>query len=356
MERGVSEKIRVLLVEDSDADAELVDHSLGANPQLFELAVVDRLTAAEEHLRAHDVDVVLLDLGLPDSEGIDTFLSLRGVLGDAAVVILSVTDDEDVAVQAVSEGAQDYVSKEQVRPRTLPRIVRYALERQHAKTELRELNERLQSFVGQAVHDLRTPLATVEGLAEVLSNPEDLARDDLSQLVNGVRRQTRVLSRMVGDLLELTRSERDVVIESLDVQQVIDDVLASAPAPAGTEVTVRVDGRPRARGESTVLGRVLQNLLVNAYDYGGDHVTIEACEEGGRVVIEVRDDGEGVPGDVEARLFDEFARGSNARSSDGTGLGLAIVRRLTEAMGGDVVHRRDAGHTVFVVTLEPATE
>jgi CheY-like chemotaxis protein len=109
--------IRALLIEDNPGDARLIREMLreaGDTLAVVELAHVDRLARGLERLSQGDRDVVLLDLSLPDSQGFDTFTTVRAHAPDVAIVVLSGLNDENLAVRAVQEGAQDYLVKGQV--------------------------------------------------------------------------------------------------------------------------------------------------------------------------------------------------------------------------------------------------
>ncbi len=134
--------IQVLLVEDSLDHAELMktvlaefDGSLPGTP-LFDVAHVERLAHALARLDQGRVDVVLLDLYLPDSAGLETFVRLHAHAPDVPVVVLSALDDEVLAARAVREGAQDYLVKGQMPIELVARSLHYAVERQQAKAEL----------------------------------------------------------------------------------------------------------------------------------------------------------------------------------------------------------------------------
>ncbi len=131
---------RVLLVEDDADYAYLVRRVLkqGGSGR-FELERVDYLAKALEKLSVGEVDIVLLDLGLPDGFGLDTFHQLHRHAPDVPVVVLSGLDDDTVAVQAVGEGAQDYIFKGDLGGPVLVRAIRYAIERQRLQSTLRHL-------------------------------------------------------------------------------------------------------------------------------------------------------------------------------------------------------------------------
>jgi PAS domain S-box-containing protein len=121
----------VLLVEDGPGDAKLIRELLSeADDVIFDIHVVDRVATAVEYLGRHrNVDVVLLDLGLPDSQGLDTFRSVRAAAAWVPVVVLSGFGDKQTGSIAVAEGAQDYLVKGQVDGELIARAIRYAIER-----------------------------------------------------------------------------------------------------------------------------------------------------------------------------------------------------------------------------------
>ncbi|MFC0526560.1 PP2C family protein-serine/threonine phosphatase [Phytohabitans kaempferiae] len=133
------ERLRVLLVEDDDADAFLVGELLAEADAKVDLAVTASLTEARE--RVAGVDCVLLDLGLPDAQGLDGLRQVLAMAEHAAVVVLTGRQDEHLGVGAVAEGAQDYLLKGQVDGVLLTRALRYAVERKRADENARRLRE-----------------------------------------------------------------------------------------------------------------------------------------------------------------------------------------------------------------------
>ena len=132
-------QIHIMLVEDNLGDRRLVELSLQEElAGAFTLEAVDRLAAALTRLDGGGVDLILLDLGLPDSGGIATFQRLTAVAQAIPIVVLSGLGDDAVAVEAVTAGAQDYVVKGETAAVLLPRIVRYALERHRLQQQLRD--------------------------------------------------------------------------------------------------------------------------------------------------------------------------------------------------------------------------
>lgn len=126
--------LHILLVEDNLGDARLLQEMIrDTGSSNVELTHVPDLSSAFDTLAAGDFDIVLLDLGLPESRGLDTFMRMHEEQPDVGVVVLSGLDDEEVAITAVQEGAQDYLVKKQISGGSLMRAIRYAVERHRAR-------------------------------------------------------------------------------------------------------------------------------------------------------------------------------------------------------------------------------
>ena len=138
----VVQRTCVLLVEDNPGDARLVRESLSEGlPGQFMVEVADSLMQAQETLRAaaDEVDVVLLDLSLPDSQGLETYRAVHTLAPAIPILVLSGLNDESIAMKAVNEGAQDFLSKARVDGELLPRAIRYAMERHRLLEQVRQL-------------------------------------------------------------------------------------------------------------------------------------------------------------------------------------------------------------------------
>ena len=147
--------MRILMVEDNPGDARLLrEHLVGDRRvvELFQVVHVDRLALALEALERSSVEVVLLDLSLPDSQGIDTLNSMRKAKPGMPIVVLTSIDDEVLGLQLLQSGAQDYLVKGEVTSALLRRSVRYAVERKRAEGELRRSELFLESIVENIPH------------------------------------------------------------------------------------------------------------------------------------------------------------------------------------------------------------
>ncbi len=148
--------IRILLIEDNPGDARLIRGSLvEAASDAFEVTWADRLTRGLEHLVPGDVDVVLLDLSLPDSQGLDTVAKVIEHAPWAPIIVLTGLDDKALALEAVRRGAQDYLIKGQADGELLARASRYAVERKDVESKLAEANARLEQ-ANRSLEELAT--------------------------------------------------------------------------------------------------------------------------------------------------------------------------------------------------------
>ena len=147
--------MRVLMVEDNPGDVRLLREHLIGNcgvPQVFQLVDVDRLAPALESLDKASFDAVLLDLSLPDSQGIDTLKKVHAAKPGMPIVVMTSLDDEVLGLQLLHAGAQDYLVKGEVTASLLRRSLRYAIERKRAETELRRTEVFLESIVENIPH------------------------------------------------------------------------------------------------------------------------------------------------------------------------------------------------------------
>ena len=143
-----SKLLKILLIEDNAGDVDLIREMLTETGTVnFSVESVPRLSEAMSRLKSNAIDLVLLDLGLPDSKGLDTFIKLQAAVPDMPIIILTGNTDQHAAVTAVREGAQDYLIKGQFNGNIITRAIRYAVERKQAQAALRQSEEKYRSLV-----------------------------------------------------------------------------------------------------------------------------------------------------------------------------------------------------------------
>jgi signal transduction histidine kinase len=344
-----TQRTRALLIEDNPGDARLIREMLrdaDAAHGRVELSHADRLASGLEHLANRETDVVLLDLSLPDSRGLETFVRVHAAAPDVPVVVLSGLDDEAVAVRAVHDGAQDYLVKGQVDGGVLLRSMRYAIERQRLEVMRRQLERQRDEFFSSVSHDLRTPVAAIKAaIGVVLANEPPNLSPGLHRLLGNIDLAADELAALIEDLLEIARLQSGRVElwrSEVDMRGVLQRAVRNVEplfAARGQKAALSLPDEPVIVSiDVERMGRVLRNLLGNAQKYGPDNgtVTLSLQSMAGEIRVLVHDDGPGIAKEDQERIFERFYRVRSAASAgpSGTGLGLAIARGLVELHGG----------------------
>lgn len=360
--------IRVLMIEDCMGDAVLMQNMLRrAGRGAFEVQHVLRL-GDMEGFRPSEIDVVLLDLSLPDGKGLSSVDKVRSRLGNAPIVVLTGTDDEQVGLEAVGKGAQDYLVKSHVDQGALVRALRYARARAHYD-ELEQHVARTDRLIAigklaaGVAHEINNPATFIMGNCTVLKDYLDQIRYCLSALLlhaaqepDPVRRkslQALLDTAQVADLLDdlggilqanITGIERiAAVVKALNVlghssfQTVervqINDLVHEACSVVGHEIKKRahlvcdLGALPMVVVDRIRLVQTIVNLLRNAgealvKDKPSDNkVLVTTRCMIGRIVLSVEDNGRGIPPHLHSRVFDPFF----TTKSVGQGLGLGLT-------------------------------
>lgn len=222
------------------------------------------------------------------------------------------------------------------------------------RSRIRRLESLRRDFVANVSHELKTPLAAIQGYVETMIDDAEMPGPTRQRFLEKVARQSERLSRLVGDLLTLSRLDEvdlDAAVALVDVGQVVRETVRDLAALAGKRgLRLSADALSAAapvRADPEALRQVVGNLVDNAIKYtpeGGD-VRVRLRVVGGRVTLEVEDTGIGLSPEDQRRVFERFYRVDRARSRDlgGTGLGLSIVKNTVRSLGGEVGVRSELG-------------
>jgi signal transduction histidine kinase len=229
---------------------------------------------------------------------------------------------------------------------------------QSSQAELAAALAAQQRFVADASHELRTPLSTIRTNAEFLRERPEAAEVDRRAAIDDLVSEVERMSRLVDGLLVLARADAGVafVRRPVDLRAVAAEEARRVRPPGrghddGRDVTVTAEGSALVSGDADALGRAIRVLLDNAFRHGRPPVGITIARSDGRIRLQVRDVGPGLPAGSEGRLFERFYRADPARTGEGTGLGLSIARAIAESHGGTITAATGEGGGA-VVTLE----
>ncbi|MCP3136035.1 HAMP domain-containing histidine kinase [Pyxidicoccus sp. QH1ED-7-1] len=348
--RGMEERsLRVLLVEDNPGDARLLQEELREfSSAHFEIVHVYLLAEAVRVAETSAVDAVLLDLSLPDGHGLGNISRMLQAAPSVPLVVLTGTDDERLAVQAVHQGAQDYLVKGQVTGPLLVRALRYAIERKRVEEGLKREEAARQTavfreqFLGILGHDLRNPLQAISGNAALLLRYGGLAEPQ-RKAVNRISISADRMARMINDLLDFTRTRlgggyalnrarlnlHDVV------RQVVEELEVAHPR---RQFELSLSGNGWGDWDADRIAQAASNLVGNAVQYSPEDtpVSVAMRDEDGGVRMEVHNWGLPIPSERLPHIFDPFVRAQDMRSAqrNGLGLGLYITHEIVRAHGG----------------------
>ncbi len=350
-----NDEITALLIEDNPADARMIREVLKEEPSTrFKVEQSDRLDTGLERLAKGGIDVILLDLALPDSQGIDTFLQTYTHSPGVPIVVLTGLNDQLVAAQTLQAGGQDYLNKGALNLCILHQSIRNAIERKHAEEIARRSDEAIEAvtraqdqFLAMVTEELSMPLtpllSIVSTQVDELSPTADLLRT-LTLVRNHVGRQ----AQLVGDLQAYCRvGAGNVGFRSTDCEAVLEHALAELKrAIEDTRAVVTHDPLPTLPADASLIDRLFQNLIENAIKFRGTaapriHVSAERRDR--EWIFTVRDNGIGFdPKDAE-RIFVIFQRLHDRDVYPGTGIGLATCKKIVERHGGRIWAESEPG-------------
>jgi signal transduction histidine kinase len=371
----MSDTLRVLLIEDNAGDARLLREMLGKEGAgSFELTHLLRLSEAVAHLANEGVDVLLLDLGLPDGMGLDTVRQALAMAPGIPVIVLTGLDDEALAAAAMVEGAQDYLIKGQIESRALPRALRHTIERHRMQCEtelLRTTQIRSKDeFLSHVSHELRTPLAAIHQFVTILL---DRLAGELEpkphEYLEIVLKNVHQLQSMISDLLEVTRMRAGKLAVELQSTPIADAILYAVNTLQGAadakgialsaELGCESRPLPSACADPTRLRQILIILIDNAIKFTPAKGVVKvrgwtSDESPGVLLLAVSDTGCGVSPQLTERIFERLNQGGDSATvgHTGLGLGLYICKELVARQGGRIwVENRPLGGAIFCITL-----
>jgi signal transduction histidine kinase len=393
-----TEKPKILVVNDDAASLLALTSLLDqwANETNYEVMAARSGQEALRQVLLHDFAVILLDVNMPGMDGFETAEAIHQRVRSADIPIIFVTAflaDEIDRLKAYQRGAADFLFTPvipQILHAKVSVFVALAMKNEELKrqthklsqrtTELTATNKRLtremeerqaaersnhakDEFLAMLGHELRNPLSAISSAASLIglagAGPDTIARAKVI-----IQRQSQHLSRIVDDLLDLSRAMSGKILLSrqpLEVSALVNACLDTFKATGRTgSYAINVELVPGwVDGDPTRLEQIATNLIDNALKYtpagGIIDISVGHDDDHEQVVLTVRDTGVGIAADLLPHVFDVFVQGSITidRSQGGLGIGLARVRRLVELHGGSVSAQSEgAGHgSTFEIRL-----
>lgn len=369
------ETLRVLIVDDEQGMCVAVERAL-KNYQFYlpdiesdvNFEIISAATGEEaiRIIEAQPVDIMLLDHKLPGMSGMDVLDHLVRLASEVLVIMITAYATIETAVRATKQGAYDFLSK----PFT-PAELKYSVQKAGARVviarrarnlaeEKRQVRFELMRVLG---HELKAPLGAVVNYLSMLEKRtlgESL--NAYNEIINRSQIRLDQMFKLISDLLDMARIEagkrvREIV--ELDIQGIVEksfELVDSAAAERNISLQADYVGDLTVRADRTEIEAIFNNLVSNGVKYNrdGGSVTVHVVRIGEGIRISVTDTGIGLTEKEAARLFQEFVRIKNEKTTKilGSGLGLSIVKKLAGLYGGNVMveSKPDEGST-FIVTL-----
>jgi signal transduction histidine kinase len=341
----------VLLVEDDFQDVEILREMLNFSfERACNLQVSSMLSEAISASELYNYDIILTDLGLPDCFGLETFIKLNDANPTTPIIVLTGLNDDQTGVEAVQNGAQDYLIKGDFQGEMLNRSILYAIERKRAKDELEASEAKYKEISAQLMeannikellldiitHDLKNNIGGIHGLSNILllRSPED---EIAGNILDAAERLTMVIES--ATTLAKISCKEEIEKMNLDLQKIINEVIEEF-AMMTEAYQMNVECNSNLSGQivaNPIIAEVFKNYFSNAIKYAseGRKIFIDIESDSMNVVIRISDMGKIIPEEDREKIFERRIQ-LQGNKGNGSGLGLAIVKSIAEMHEGRV--------------------
>jgi len=367
--------LRILLVEDNPGDAFLLEEMLEKVPDLsFDITVAETLEKAVKKLRKLEFNIVLLDLGLPDSVELMALETMLDLHLSFPVVVITGLNDSRTGRKAVEMGAQSYMIKGQFSSFSISQTILYSIERfkflkrlKDNEAELKKKNSMLTEsnaaknlLISIVSHDLRGPLNSIVSLLEIVYDKfETIDNDTKRKYLNSILKSATNSRNLMENLLDwanINANRRKVEPEKLDVSQLM--LLGTEPLQQiaeNKEIEIQLENNVSTTvfADPRMITTVIRNLVSNALKFTPRNGTIKlftTYSGNGQVYFHVQDSGVGIEKETLNTLFDlgKTISSKGTENEEGTGFGLILCKEFVEKNNGkiDIQSQKGKGTTV----------
>lgn len=355
------DKETILIVDDQEENLRGIGNVLAM--MSYDIILARSAEQAFQQLSTRTPDLILLDVIMPEQDGLVTCQKIKSTpaWADVPVIFLSADDDKNVIVQALEAGGVDYVTKPFNMAELLSRV-RTQLALKHANTQLRALVEDKDEIIGILAHDLKNSLAGMKLSASLLQSRLSELPSRCAPLVENIMNASeRMLAFMQEFLANQCAEQLQLKSTAVNLSTVVEKI-AAAHQPAASAKKIGLSARtPKqtvfVKADPEGLTQALENLVSNAIKFSPEGGTVEITVQrpsAGVAKCLVSDTGPGFTAEDRTKMFRRYGRLSAQPTGDepSTGLGLSIVKRLVNAMDGTVTlsDTKTAG-AEFIITL-----
>ncbi|QBD75323.1 response regulator [Ktedonosporobacter rubrisoli] len=343
---------KVLLIEDDEDDYILLQRVLAKIPGAhYEVIWEASYEASLPHMLAGGHDLCMIDYLLGPNNGIELLREARKQGYALPIILLTGMNTGQIDIQALQAGADDYIAKSQLGGELLHRVIRFAIERKKAEHERenllreqiasKELEKRKNEFISMVTHELKTPLTSLKGFAQLLHRRFARGEDEKAAMLTAhMDKQIKKLTDLINDLSDVTRIEGGTFQfreDNFDFDTLVKEIVEELQLTSESH-TLRIEGSTHASvwGDQERIGQVIINFLTNAMKYAPDTdlILIKAYADAQTVTLCVQDFGPGISQEQQERIFDPFYRIEEAAQAAKSGLGLGLY------IAAEIIHRQ----------------
>lgn len=342
--------IKILMIDDDPHYCKFIREILQSKGNLrFVVSSVESLEEAKLFLEDEAPNVILLDLSLKSSKGMDTLHQCRSLTNSSPIIVLTGSESESLGLTAVASGAQDYLVKQLIGKDSIVRCIRYTIERYKAE-EQRLRMAAIQDFTAMLAHDLKVPILGTEKVLDALLSKQlgELTQTQI-QVLSSIRDANQRQLKLIRKLLEIYQYEvgrADLILKELNTETLINDCVQ--PITNNLDIKIETDfsaaknedGTPcLIKGDRESLVQLLSNLLDNAIKYGDISKPISVSSEikNDKFCTHIHNFGNVISPDIQQSLFKSFWQGIPGKTYvANTGLGLYLCHRIAQLHGGSL--------------------
>jgi len=347
-----NQEITILLVDDTPTNLELIISYL--KQEGYKTAVAKNGKTALMRAEYLIPDLILLDIQMPEIDGFETCQKLKEnqTTSDIPVIFMSALTETVDKLKGFQVGGVDYITKpvncDELLARVNTHVTIRLLQKELIKknADLINLNELKNKYLGMAAHDLRNPLNGIQGLSLLLTDDEVIDEKEKKTLMRQIHKSSCDMLKLVDDLLNISSIESggfELDQQSTPLDLIVQERIELITIVAKTKniiIESNLDSVPNIQMDINRMSQVIDNLLSNAIKFSnsGTKIFVHVSQKNDRVLLSIKDQGQGIPSEEIGLLFNAF-RKLSIRPTDGevsTGLGMWIVKNIIDAHSGKI--------------------
>lgn len=351
--------LNLLIIEDNASDYFIITRKLKKEVDALTSTRIESPQELKDALATETYDAILSDNKLPEMDALEALAITRAINKDIPFIIVSGAIAEEKAAKAMLTGANDYILKDKI-DRLIPALLRELKEARYRKKQ-QQADKDLQAYIYRISHDLKGPLAGIQGLVEVIEQSDDI--ELIQESISYLRLGTSQMEVAIHQLLEMFKiKETKVIVKTISPVALIKEVwegLKHIIDQDEVDFVCNHDGDYKLETDPALLQSVFQNILENAVKYRDKsrkcELTVHTSMIEERLNISFKDNGVGIHEEFQATVFDMFIRGNE--TANGSGLGLYVTQNAVEKLDGKITLTSIRGEgTTFHINLPVLTK